>query len=140
MMICYLCVVQTVGVPEVDLAMPGALLQRLSCQHHLCAVASTQRTDSVRISACKDSCDSPQPAPWQCMVLASCNEDCRQVLEERWHQLVLVALAREADARPLTWHLLQLPLGLLADLWILLAHLGMPVKEQNCSLSVCGLD
>ena len=40
----------------------------------------------------------------------------------------------------LTLHLLQLPLRLLADLWIQLAHLGMPLKEQEqVSLSACSL-
>ena len=84
---------QTVGVPEVDLAMLGALLQRLSCQHHLCAVASAQRTDGVRISACRDSCDGSDPASWQfswwCLQhagLATCSDDCRQLHEEHWHQ------------------------------------------------------
>ena len=51
---------------------------------------------------------------------------------------MLAALAGEADVPLLTWHLLQLPLGLLGDLWIQLAHLGMPVKEQNSPLSARG--
>ena len=67
----------------------------------------------------------------QLVVLAACRPDILQpqLHEERWHHFVLAALAREAP--PLTWHLLQFPLGLLVDLWIQLAHLGMSVDKQN---------